>query len=222
MAIGVPRAVLFDFGNTLFAHASLIDTIGSCAADLGHPLPRSVASALAAEIETAAHAPEELSLGRDLDASRWAERWRVLYGLADREVAGLGDAVFASMHAPSEWTAYASTADLLFWLHVAGVPVGVVSNTGWDVRRVFAQHGLLEVVDAFVLSYEVGCVKPGREIFDLACDRLGLRADEVVMVGDDPVADAGAAHAGLLTVLVPAAAPGVDNGLSAVRRVLGQ
>ena len=96
----------------------------------------------------------------------------------------------------------------------------MVSNTGWDVRSVFEHHGLADLVSTFVLSYEVGCVKPGREMFDLACERLGRSAHEVLMVGDDPVADAGAAAAGLLTLLVPAAEPGVDNGLGAVQRLL--
>ena len=47
-------------------------------------------------------------------------------------------------------------------------------------------------VRTFVLSYEVGEVKPSPEIFLEACFRLHADPAETLMVGDDPVADAGA------------------------------
>ena len=222
MTIGRPSAVLFDFGSTLFAHASVADTILERAARLGAVVTRGRAIELAEQIRSAAHTPEELLRGRDLDRAVWAARWQELYGIADGDVPGLGAALYESLHAPDEWHPYEATADLLFWLHVAGVPVGVVSNTGWDIRTVFQHHGLDGLVSEFVLSCDVGCVKPSREVFDVACARLGAAAGEVLMVGDDPVADAGAAAAGLLTLLVPAAAPGVDNGLGAVQRLLAR
>ena len=50
-----------------------------------------------------------------------------------------------------------------------GSPIGVVSNTGWDVRTVFAAHSMAEFVTSFTLSYEAGAVKPDRRIFDAAC-----------------------------------------------------
>ena len=222
MTIGRPTAVLFDFGSTLFAHASLTDTIVERAARLGTSVTRGRAIELAEQIRVAAHSANELQHARDLDRAVWAARWTLLYSMADVEVPGLGASLYEAFHAPDEWHPYEATADVLFWLHVAGVPVGVVSNTGWDVRRVFEHHGLDGLVSTFVLSCEVGCVKPSREMFDLACERLGAPVSEVLMVGDDPIADAGAASAGLLTLLVPAAEAGSDNGLAAVQRLLGR
>jgi HAD superfamily hydrolase (TIGR01493 family) len=208
--------VLFDFGSTLFAHAGLAETIATAAAGLGHQLDVAAAVRLAAAVDGAAMLPAEIALGRDLDAGVWSTRWTALYGALDIAMPGLGAVVDASMHDPRAWPPYASTAEVLGELRAGGVPVGVVSNTGWDVRAVFAHHRLDHLVDAFVLSYEVGRTKPDPAIFELAAMRLGVPAGEVLMVGDDPVSDGGAVRAGLRTLLLPPAAPGADNGLSAV------
>lgn len=208
-----PAAVLFDFGNTLFAHASLRDTIAACAVDAG---VRCDADALAAAIDDAAMAAEERALGRDLSADVWDSRWRVLYGAADASAPGLGERIHTAMHDPMQWHPYASTTNVLRVLSAAGVRIGVVSNTGWDVRAVFAAHHVGHLVDEFVLSYEVQLVKPDPRIFALACTRLGSLPNTTLMVGDDPHADSGATVAGLRTLLLPAGSPGSDNGLDAV------
>ncbi len=53
-----------------------------------------------------------------------------------------------------------ATAHTRCWLEL------LASDTGWDVRPVFAAHGLDELVDAFELSYEHGVCKPDARIFD--------------------------------------------------------
>jgi FMN phosphatase YigB (HAD superfamily) len=53
------------------------------------------------------------------------------------------------------------------------------------------------------------------------CALLGAEPRDVVMVGDDVIADAGAAHAGLRTLLLPVAAPGADNGISLAATFVG-
>jgi HAD superfamily hydrolase (TIGR01493 family) len=215
-----PQGVLFDFGNTLFAHEALAPTIAGCCRRLGADVRPDWAPQLAARIDAAAHTQDELRHPRDLDAAVWRARWQELYAVADDEVPGLGAAVYRAMHDPLEWRPFASTAATLRRLHAAHVPVGVVSNTGWDVRAVFAAHGLGELVLAFLLSYEAGVVKPAPVMFERACAAIGLQPAQVLMVGDDVVADAGAARAGLTTLLLPVAPPGADNGLEAVVRIV--
>lgn len=214
------RGVLFDFGNTLFAHASLPHTVEQCCRRLGAATTAEWAAAAAARIEAAAHTPDEVALGRDLDAAVWRARWHVLYAVADGEVPGLGAAIYSAMHDPLQWVPYARTATTLRTLVAAGVPVALVSNTGWDVRAVLAAHGLLGEIRSVVLSCEAGLVKPSAAIFELACSQLGVAPSEALMVGDDVVADGGAARAGLRTLLLPVGAPGVDNGLDAVTRIV--
>lgn len=213
-------AVLFDFGSTLFAHAPLALTIHDACGRLRSATSMAWADGVAARIVAAAHTDSELLHPRDLDAEVWGTRWRILYALADEEVPGLGAALFDAMHDPLEWQPYAGTTAVLHELDAAQIPVAVVSNTGWDIRAVFEAHDLEHLVHAFVLSYEVGFVKPAAEIFHHACHLLDTTPSAMLMVGDDPVADAGAVRAGLRTLLLPALAPGAANGVDAVGRIV--
>ena len=99
--------------------------------------------------------------------------------------------------------------------------VGIVSNTGWDVRAVFTAHAMSDFVTSFTLSYEAGAVKPDGKIFEAACTSLSLEPGQVLMVGDDPRADSGAVLAGIRTLLVPAQPPHTDNGIAAVLDIVG-
>lgn len=215
------RGVLFDFGNTLFAHEPLPDTIAECARKLGVPMRAEQAVDLATRIDAAAMTPDELAHVRDLDAVVWSRRWQILYGIADEWAELLGERINADMHDPLAWVPYLHTGATLKSLHDHGIAIGVVSNTGWDVRTVFAAHSMDGFVTSFTLSYEVGAVKPDRRIFDAACASLKLAPDEVVMVGDDPRADSGAVLAGIRTMLLPALPPHTDNGIDAVIDLAG-
>ncbi len=214
--------VLFDFGNTLFAHAPLALTIGASAHRLGLEIAQDDLVALADRIDSAAMTPEELAHPRDLDEAVWKQRWQLLYGIADELAPGLGEAINASMHAPDEWIPYPRAAATLHSLHEGGLAVGIVSNTGWDVRAVFAEHAMLAAVTSFTLSYEAGFVKPDHRIFEAACESLGLGPQQVMMVGDDPHADSGAVRAGIPTLLLPTRPPRVDNGVGEVLRLVGR
>jgi HAD superfamily hydrolase (TIGR01509 family) len=203
---------LFDFGNTLFAHAPLAETITG----LGFGIGPADAADLAARIDAAAEHPDEAIHRRDLDAAVWAARWRHLYAVDDERLPGLGAAIDAAMHDPAQWLPYRDTAAMLSGVRAAGMKIGVVSNTGWDVRGPFVAHGLADAVGSFTLSCEVGAAKPDRAIFAIACARLGVEPAAALMVGDDPRADGGAGVLGIPTLLLPAAAPGTDNGLALV------
>ncbi|MEO9224526.1 MAG: HAD family hydrolase [Acidimicrobiales bacterium] len=214
--------VLFDFGRTLFGHAPEAELLVREAAALGVKLTERDGEALWAEIDVAAMDAAEVALGRDLDAAVWAERWLALYGLADRIVPGVGSALAKTMEDPATWVPYASTALLLRRLHAAGRRVGVLSNTGWNVRRPFVARGLGGYVDEWVLSCEVGLVKPDPAVFAIACERLGTAPERTLMVGDNALADGGASAVGLPVLILPAgAAVGEENGLDLVPALAG-
>lgn len=216
------RGVLFDFGNTLFSHASLAATIESCAAALGHDdMTPAAAAQLAEAIDVAAASGAEAVHRRDLDAQVWAARWAHLYGVADATWPGLGPPIDAAMHDPAQWIPFRDSAAVLDALHDAGIAVGVVSNTGWDVRGPFAHWGLGGSVDGFTLSCEVGVAKPDRAIFAIACAALGVEPAATLMVGDDVRADGGGAALGMPTLLLAPVEPGGDNGIALVLDVAG-
>ena len=217
--LGQLGAVIFDFGSTLFGHASLADTIVKATPvdavkRLGDSMER------AARIEAMAHSPEELALGRDLDATVWEERTRHWYRTLDDIAPTVGDEVYRLMHAPEEWVPYASSLEVVSALHRAGVPVAVLSNTGWDIRRVFRHHGFHPFIATYALSYEIGAVKPHAEAFRSACRMIDADPAHTLMVGDDPRADSGAVAAGLRAFLVPAMPIGAENGLQSVLSLL--
>jgi HAD superfamily hydrolase (TIGR01549 family) len=103
-----------------------------------------------------------------------------------------------------------------------GVPVGVLSNVGWDIRPSFRRVGADAAIHSFVLSCEHGVAKPDPEAFRLGCARLGTPCERVLFVGDNPATDGAAIHAGLPAYLL-AAARDVrrPRGLAAVLRLLG-
>jgi HAD superfamily hydrolase (TIGR01509 family) len=119
-------------------------------------------------------------------------------GLADEHAESLYDRVID----PSSWTPYPDTAAVLAGLHRRGIRTAVVSNIAFDVRDAFRAIGVADDVDEFVLSFEVGAVKPQPEIFHAALSRVGVDASEALMVGDSEEADGGARAVGCAFALV--------------------
>lgn len=103
---------------------------------------------------------------------------------------------------PSYWVPYPDTADVLRRLRDRGIAVAVVSNIAWDIRPTFRALGVEDLVTEFVLSFEVGAVKPNPEIFEAVLSRLGVAAADALMVGDSEEADGGALAVGCGFALV--------------------
>ena len=223
--------MLFDFHGTLAQVEDPVAWVQAAAAQCGHDLDRGRATVLADRLVTAGRAggPLPRRVPPHL-AEHWADRdlyehcHRAAYtGLAetvDTGVAGLADALYERLLDPRGWLPYADTASTLRTLHEAGIKVAVVSNIGFDIRPHFAAWGLDALVDAFVLSYEVGRCKPDPAIFLRACGMVGADPERTLMVGDSP-ADAGAVKAGCAALVLPAAEPGRPNGLGATLALAG-
>ncbi|ULE34139.1 HAD family hydrolase [Mycobacterium sp. IDR2000157661] len=119
-------------------------------------------------------------------------------GLADEHA----ESLYGLVVDPLNWTPYPDTATVLEGLHRRGVRTAVVSNIAFDVRPAFESIGAAEFVDEFVLSFEVGAIKPDAAIFESALSRLGVRPERALMVGDSDEADGGARALGCRFVLV--------------------
>src|SRR5205085_474493 len=176
------RAVLFDFGDTLFGRTGAHRAIVQAAAELGEPVDEPTARALWAEIQARARTPEELARGRDLSPDAHRACWTALYSRLDEVVPGLGKALYEREIDPLGWEPFPDSELVLRTLRSAGVPVGVVSDTGWDIRPVFAAHGLTELVDVFALSCEHGVTKPAPPLFEAACAGLGVAPAQTLVV----------------------------------------
>jgi HAD superfamily hydrolase (TIGR01509 family) len=236
--LGVPHAprqvdaVLFDFHGTLAQVEDAVTWVLAAAAACGCDLDRARATVLADQLVTAGRAggpvPQrvpphlaEVYAERDLSERNHRTAYTGLAATVATDVEGLADALYDRLLGPEGWLPYADTEPTMRALHEAGVRIAVVSNIGFDIRPHFAAWGLDRLVDAFVLSYEVGRCKPDPAIFLRACAMLDTVPDRALMVGDTP-ADAGAVTTGCAALVLPAAEPGCANGLAAALALAGR
>jgi putative hydrolase of the HAD superfamily len=86
----------------------------------------------------------------------------------------------------------------------SGHRLGIVTNGPPDLQRTkISLSGLEELVEAVVISGEVGVGKPDQRIFRVALEALGVDAARAVMVGDNAQRDvAGARASGLRAIWV--------------------
>jgi HAD superfamily hydrolase (TIGR01509 family) len=201
------RAVLFDYSGTLFRLEEDESWFEGIQID-----ERQIDGHVQAELMRRLTAP----VGQHVDMTpvayhAWVNRdlaphlHREAYLHVLRE-SGVADhhamALYSRLIDPSSWTPYPDTAEVLKGLDRQGIKTAVVSNIAFDVRPAFAALGVTDCVDEFVLSFEVGAVKPDAAIFETALARLGVEAAHAVMVGDSDEADGGARAVGCRFSLV--------------------
>lgn len=202
------RAVLFDWGDTLFHFAydeALLEA--GWAAGLA-ALER---DDLPGHDETAARFRERymplLFVPDALDEVEYPGMVRELlesFGVevADDEL----DRFLAAEHAAWEPARLmgAHTHALLDSLRERGLATGLVSNAfdpGWLLHEDLARMGLAERLDAAVFSSEIGKRKPHAAIFEAALAQVGVAPGDALFVGDRRLEDVqGAKALGMATV----------------------
>jgi putative hydrolase of the HAD superfamily len=85
-------------------------------------------------------------------------------------------------------------------LRKAGCKTAILSNTEMPVAELIKRQKY-DMFDATVLSCLEGIAKPGREIYDLTIDRLGIPAGQALFIDDKQPNIDGAIQAGLQTIL---------------------
>ena len=214
------RAVLFDVGDTLFERRLGARVIVEVARELGAEVAEDAAARLWQEVHARSRTPEELAKGRDLSPEAHRAAWTELYRAADAIAEGMAEALYEREIDPAFWAPFPDTRPTLEALRERGVPVGVVSDAGFDISRLFHHHGLAHLVGTFVISYQHGATKPSAKLFEVACERLGVAPAETLMVGDIPWTDGGAVSAGLTCLLLPLTPPGAPRGLGRVLQLV--
>lgn len=211
------RAVLFDYSGTLFRLEEDDSWFAGMTVDEREvdvhvqaelmrrmTAPTGVFEEMTTRPDVAAEAAQEAYhawVNRDLAPHLHREAYlHVLResGVADHQAEALYGLLIDAMN----WTPYPDTAEVLHSLHGQGIKTAVVSNIAFDVRPAFEAIGAADAVDEFVLSFEVGAVKPSAAIFQTALTRLGVAAEYAVMVGDSEEADGGARALGCGFLLV--------------------
>jgi putative hydrolase of the HAD superfamily len=92
--------------------------------------------------------------------------------------------------------------ETLATLRSRGLRLGLISNCGPDVPRLWPASPLSPLMDAALFSCQIGVKKPDPRIYAAAAARLGVPAAACVYVGDGSYEELrGAAQAGMIPVL---------------------
>ena len=200
-------AAMFDFSGTLFRlqeDDSWFEGIQVDDGEVDHHVQVELMRRMTAPTgQSVPMSPAERHAWTNRDLEPHLHREAYLHVLRESGVADHhAESLYQRMTDPACWTPYPDTAEVLRRLSEHGVRTAVVSNIAFDVRPAFAGIDVARYVDEFVLSFEVGAVKPNPEIFDTALQRLGVDPAATVMVGDSEEADGGARALGCGFVLV--------------------
>ena len=208
------RAVLFDFGHTLFDTSASVDFVVEWSAGTESPLAHPVAAALWEEARVRSRSADEITKGRDRSPDLHRSCWTALWHELEARCPGVAAALYEFESGPFGWIPYADTNEVMSELSRRGIPIAVVSDVGFDLRPIFRHHGLDHHVDTYVLSYERGSIKPDGKLFGVAAAELGVPLAESLMVGDNHLNDGAGVSAGVTTLLLPAVASGCARGLA--------
>jgi HAD superfamily hydrolase (TIGR01509 family) len=195
------RAVVFDWRGTLVTTLTEEQWVREALTRLGRDIGQ--VDDVVAAIATA-NGPADRLDGPGVDSDATLHRRTYLQVFAD---AGLDDELAASLYAVESDLSLNLFADdvaeTMTALHRRGVGIGVLSDLHVDVRPAFRAAGLADVIDAFTVSVEQGCQKPDPRIFRAALDKLGVDAQDALMVGDRAAKDGAAVELGMTVLLLP-------------------
>jgi putative hydrolase of the HAD superfamily len=193
--MALPRAIFIDVGFTLlFPDGSTIASLARGAEVDPAELDR-VEPILRAELARHVWASRPSSDAPKDGGPRFFHRFLELAG-ARGDLPGAATAIWEAHLRRNVWRRPADRAlDALARLHAARVKLAAVSNSEGTVEQLLVDVGMGAYLDTVVDSWVVELAKPDPRIFRLALDRLGVRAEETVMVGDSLSADVGGARA---------------------------
>lgn len=113
------------------------------------------------------------------------DKWGYADKLSANELAEHYDTTFGDHNVIFE-----HTVPLLKELKKRGLLVGVITNgPSYLQNHKMDESGLREYCDIVVVSGDLGVHKPDKRIFEFTAERLGLKCDECVYVGDHPIND---------------------------------
>jgi HAD superfamily hydrolase (TIGR01549 family) len=212
---GPIQGVIFDIHSTLVDQGNADQWLDAALVVEPHPLSPDARAQLVAFLDRiweGARITDPEST-RDLSFAAHSRVFHELIAAGPGVDRALANALYDVML--DSWHAYDDTIPTLQALHEAGVGVCLLSNAGVPIRTVLDRDGITPWVDAVVLSYEVGAVKPDHRIFLAALEALDLPATSVLMVGDNANDDGGGASLGIRTLILPRT-NGPIHGLEAV------
>jgi putative hydrolase of the HAD superfamily len=98
---------------------------------------------------------------------------------------------------------FPDTLSILERLKARNVPMGIVSNYGEHLVYTLYKLRICDFFDFIIVSSTVGVAKPDPRIFEMAMEKAGVPADQILYVGDNVTDDIeGANSVGIDAVLI--------------------
>jgi putative hydrolase of the HAD superfamily len=204
------KAILFDFGGTLFDYKILENAERECLAEFVHQLGIETSEETVHKAYRNAlgrvfmeYLPKKFYFHRDLFKDALAE----MLG----ELGVENDASYYERYRKRQWELHKRDFQLrdgvvrtLSLIGQRDIHLGIVSNIDEDqLAHLLDLSGIAPYFDDILSSEKTRSCKPDQEIFSQALSRAGCPADEVLFVGDTPLQDiAGANRAGMKSVLI--------------------
>jgi len=145
------------------------------------------------------------------DGARVSEMWRDYFhfilghvGVPVDDQPLIIDSLWEAHQKFGLWTvAIEDAVDTVGYLKQSGYRIGVVSNAEGRVAEDLDGAGFKGLFETVVDSHHVGVEKPDPKIFRIAMERMGVKPETTVYVGDVPAVDVeGARAAGLTPLLI--------------------
>lgn len=93
--------------------------------------------------------------------------------------------------------------ETLIALKMDGYKIGIISDCSAEVPLQWSETSFAQIVDASILSCEVGMKKPDPRIYQLACSRLNIFPQHCLYVGDGSSQElTGASRIGMHPILI--------------------
>ncbi len=192
------RAVIFDLGDTLVTQEPLVGSVSNrmgaaAVAAIVHPFAETppTAEQLAESLGEALHDAVAVAYLAECAIPDVRRIFREVFDRFDWEpTAEQLDLMLPAYFKPwfNAMTADEQAAPVLSLLRKAGLSTALVANLiyGDDLLRArLSKLGILNQLDTLVFSTETGWFKPHPAAFREALQRLGVTADEALVVGDD-------------------------------------
>jgi putative hydrolase of the HAD superfamily len=190
---------------TASARACLVDVYDTIFESLFVERVTALAESLGISVEDWLAALEKTRLDRDRGKLTTAAAYDVaLRGLGIEPADGLIDDL---MRRDVEFTRahtrlFDDTVPFFDWLRSQGILIALVSNCADTTRGLLEYLGVIPLVDAVVLSCEVGSAKPSPEIYVTALADLGVAAADAVFIDDQPTFCMGAEAVGVRPIRI--------------------
>ncbi|WP_199856501.1 HAD family hydrolase [Nocardia suismassiliense] len=217
----VIRAVVFDWRGTLVSELTPQGWAREALQRAGRESHADAVNKVLLDIKVAAGQPNRLQSPQG-NISYEAHRDTYYAVFTDAKLPSeVADALFEVDSDASLNKFAVDAAATLIALKQSGYKICVLSNIHFDIRPVFKDANLLDLIDTFVLSNEEGVQKPDPAIFERALEKLRTCAAETLMVGDRPSRDGVAVEVGMPTLLVPALTDPQQRRLHLVTSAVG-